>query len=217
MRIGIVPTLYGYSAVVLPPYKGNWELLSPTNLSSELKIQLRGQILAALAAFSHNMTPWTNMLKVAIPWAIWGGAALYMRLVRYMEMDLKFVILYGWIMFLFFGDGLFALGRFLYQIPNLLRARSIRKHIASGKWTTVESEMPQRPMLLLDDMTEKEYIEMVMNLYPQTEPFYEEMLTKEPPLAFRYWPLGLRELVVYLFVGPRIPPPHVVIELGDYL
>ncbi len=217
MKIGIVPTLYGYSAVVLPPYKGDWELLSPTNLSSELKIQLRGQILAALAAFSHTMTPWTNTLKVALPWAIWGGTALFMRLARYMEMGLKFVVLYGWIMIFFFGNGLFALGRFLYQLPNLFRARQIRHNVALGDWTISDVKMPDRMLLLLDDMTEKEYIEMVMSLYPQTKPFYEEMLTKEPPLAFRFWPLGLRELVVYLFVGPRIPPPHVVIELGDYI
>jgi len=216
MKIGIVPTLYGYSAVVLPPYKGNWELLSPVNLSSELKIQLRGQILAALAAFSHTMTPWTNMLRVALPWAIWGGTALYMRLVRYMEMDLKFVILYGWIMFLFFGDGLFALGRFFYQLPNLLRARSIRKHVASGEWSVGEGRMPTRPISREND-TEREYMDRVAKVYPQTRPYYEEMLTKEQPLAFRYWPLGLRELVVYLFVGPRIPPPHVVIELGEHI
>ncbi|MCK4816789.1 hypothetical protein KA005_13545 [bacterium] len=214
MRIGIVPTLYGYSAVVLPPYKGNWELLSPVNLSSELKIQLRGQILAALAAFSHSMTPWTNMLKVALPWAIWGGTALYMRLVRYMEMDLKFVILYGWIMFLFFGDGLFALGRFIYQSPNLYRAWNIRRNIASENWAIVENEIPKRPTPL-ENETEREYIDRVADKYPETQPFYKEMVTKEQPLAFRYWPLGLRELVVYLFVGPRIPPPHVVLELGE--
>ena len=58
-------------------------------------------------------------------------------------------------------------------------------------------------------------MDRITTTYPQVKPFYDEMLTIEQPLAFRMWPLGLLELVRYLFIGPRIPPPHIVIELGN--
>ena len=213
MKVGIVPTLYGYSAVVLPPYKGGWELLSPLSLANELKIQLRGQILAALSSFSFSMLPWTNILVVSLFWALWGGTSLYLRLSRYAEIDIKMVILYGWIMFLFFGDGLFALGRYINQIPNLRRAKNIRDKSARGAWLISDVAMPKR-FAPLKGETEKEYIARASDLFPNTRPFYEEMLVKEPPLAFRMWPLGLLAIIRFLFIGIRIPRPHVIVELG---
>lgn len=213
IRIGVVPTLHGYSAVVLPPYHGDWELSSPKPLAPDLLIQLRGQILSALSQFSFKMAPWTNILSVSLFWALWGGTALYLRLARYSEMGWKFVILYGWIMFLFFGDGLFSLGRFINQIPNLRRAKSIRDKAADSEWVET-TDTPQR-IFPLQTETEQEYIERMVDAYPELKPYYDEMLIKEPPLVFSLWPLGLLGIVRYLFIGPRIPRPHIVIELGD--
>ena len=215
MRIGVVPTLYGYSAVVLPPYKGGWELLSPLSLAPDLKVQLRGQILAALSSFSFSMLPWTKMLGVSLFWALWGGTALFLRLSRYAAIDLKMVVLYGWIMFLFFGDGLFALGRFITQIPNLRRAKDIQDKVAKESWLISEIKMPERPQAL-ENETELAYINRVSELHPITQPFYEEMLIKEPPMAFRMWPLGLLAIIRFLFIGIRIPRPHIIVELGDF-
>ena len=212
MKVGIVPVLWGYSAVVLPPHSGDWELSTPTPLAPDLLIQLRGQILAALSQFSFMMAPWTNILQVNIFWALWGGLALYLRLSRYSEMGWTFVILYGWIMFLFFGDGLFALGRYLNQLRNLKRAKDIR-NIETFEW--VENVCMPKRLKPLENETEKAYIERMASLYPELQPYYDEMLIKEPPLAFRFWPLGLGALIVYLFAGPRIPRPHVIVELGD--
>ena len=213
MKVGIVPTMYGYSAVVLPPYKGDWELLSPVHLTREMKIQLRGQILAALSSFSFSMLPWTNMLVVSLFWALWGGTSLYLRLSRYAEIDIKMVILYGWIMFLFFGDGLFALGRFISQIPNLRRAKNIRDKATQGAWLVSDVAMPER-LASLQNETEKEYIARTSSFFPNTQAFYDEMLVKEPPLAFRMWPLGLLAIIRFLFIGIRIPRPHIIVELG---
>jgi hypothetical protein len=213
MKIGIVPTLYGYSAVAVPHKKG-WELHTAVRLNPDLKIQLRGQVLAALAEFAHMLVPWTDTFLVSLFWALWGGVALYLRLARYGEHDPKFIILYGWIMFLFFGDGLFALGRYLYQIPNLRRANKIRKTAGTAIWHECSSSMPTRqPPLEGED--EVDYIERMAEMYPEARPFYDEMLTVEDPIVFRFWPLGLLGVIRYLFAGPKIPRPHVVIELGD--
>jgi len=55
---------------------------------------------------------------------------------------------------------------------------------------------------------------MVREAYPKTEPYYKEMLRKEPPQVHRMFPLGLSGWIKRLFLGPKIPLPSLCFELG---
>jgi hypothetical protein len=76
MRVGVVPTKAGYSAVCLPPYGNDWHITTPIMLSTDQLAQLRGQILHRLAEYCQLISQWRATLWVAIPWAAWGIAAL---------------------------------------------------------------------------------------------------------------------------------------------
>jgi hypothetical protein len=155
--------------------------------------------------------PWTSKIPVMIPWGIWGTAALALRLGRYFEYGLETVVLYGWIMFFFFGDGLFALIQTLTHLPAILRSRKIQKNAAKGKWvwsflTSYADSLP--------DSSEREFIAHAMKQEPGLSEFYEEMLRKEPPFIHRLLPLGFTGWIKRLFLGPVIPMPSLVFELG---
>ena len=214
MKVGIVPTKYGYSAVALPPYRGDWELRSPVKLTDEQRIILRGQILHQLAIYAHQLTPWTGLLFTAFLWMIFGGIALYLRLSNYVDIGgWKMIALYGWIMFLFFGDGLWAFSRTVHQLRNLFHAWFIRNQVARGRWK--EENADWGPAMKLDpDTPERVFVEKHMDFYKPAKPYYQEMLRTELPLAFSIWPLGLLGMVRYLFQGIRFYRPAVVVEMG---
>lgn len=210
MKIGIVPTKHGYNAVVLPPYKGDWELYAPENFFSPgLFAQLRSQILQKLAEYAHEHRHWQKRLFVSLPWAAWSIASL--ALTSLWTMGLKYSVLYGWIRFFFFGDGIWALTQTLYQLPGLLRSKQIKDHAAKGKWKVV-GKMPTRK--ILDSLSEREYIQRMSEIYPETKEFYAEMLRVDPPFVQAVFPLGISGLVKRLFLGPTIPKPSVIIDLG---
>lgn len=213
MKIGIVPTKYGYSAVALPPYDGDWSLASPVELSDDMQTQLRGQILHELSKYCQMLAPWIGQVLVAIPWALWGAVILYMRLSTYMEYNPSTVLLYGWIMFLFFGDGLWALGRALYQFAHLKQVTKITNWSAKGQWRPNVDLIPER--MDAGDMSEREYIDFMATRHPQLIPYYKEIMRREPPLVFTWWPRGLLGFIRMLFIGPRIPKPTLIFELGD--
>lgn len=213
MKVGIVPTKYGYSAVALPPYTGRWDLETPVLLTEGQLVKLRGQILHKLAIYCHSLTPWTGLLFTAFLWMVFGGIALYMRLSNYMNIGgIKMIALYGWIMFLFFGDGLWAFGRTVHQIRNLWHARKIRNTLAKGEWYANPVTWGGR--IDASEVSERDYIEHTKFGVPATEPYYKEMMRTEPPLAFSWIPLGLLGIVRFLLLGPRIPRPAVVVEMG---
>lgn len=211
MNIGIVPTKYGYNAVAVGKYNGRWNVYTPIHIDAELEIIFKQEILRKLAIWTHLLSQWRGQGKIALIWATWGGLALYLRLSNYASMGgWKTIALYGWIMFLFFGDGVWALGRFLYQLPNLFRAWQV------GRIKDIEIQYGTLhvPNGLAGNLSEMEYIQEMMKLAPSLKPYYDEMLRKEPPLAFSLWPLGLLGYVRYLTQGPRIPRPALVVELG---
>jgi hypothetical protein len=217
MKIGIVPTKYGYNAVAIGKYDSNWGIYTPVPIDSELELIMKSEILRKLAIWTYMLSGWRGQWKLVIPWALWGGLALYLRMSNYASMGgWKVIALYGWIMFLFFGDGVFALGRWINQIPNLFRAWQI------GRIKDIEIEYHELDCANIwgppkSDLSEIEFIKEAGNLWPETRPYYAEMLRKEPPLAFSLWPLGLLGYVRYLTVGPRIPRPALVVELGRHI
>lgn len=98
MNLCVIPTKHNYVVVGLPPYRGAWELQSPTELPEDLLVQLRGQMLHKLAEFCHMLTSWQGQIGITLAWAIWGCAALGLRLMRYADIGgLKTIVLYGWI------------------------------------------------------------------------------------------------------------------------
>jgi hypothetical protein len=214
MKVGVVPTKYGYTAVALPPYTGDWELYTPFDLPEEVLIQLRGQILHKLAIHSHRLVPWTGQAKVALPWAIMGGLALYLRMSNYMSLGgIKTIALYGWIMFLFFGDGIWALMRFIYQLENLFLKWQIKNRVARGEWVAKGCEWAG----VADwdyQKSEREFIDEFISIAPETKPYYNEILRIEPPLVFSVVPLGILGYIKYLTRGPRLPRPALIFELG---
>ena len=214
MKVGIIPTKYGYNAVALPPYNGKWEIYTPIPIDAELELIFKSEILRKLATYVHMLSQWRGQTFVVLPWALWGGIALYMRLSNYASVGgWKTIALYGWIMFLFFGDGVWALGRWINQLPNLFRAWQV------GRMKKIEITYHNKDWKIWygvqqAKMSEHEFIKAMKQLYPEFIPYYDEMLRKEPPLAFSLWPLGLLGYVRYLTMGPRIPLPSLVVELG---
>jgi len=100
-------------------------------------------------------------------------------------------------------------------LKSLLRAKKIRKNLAKGEWVYKRkvgpSVLPKRATMT---WSEREYIERLRELFPETEPYYKEMLRKEPPQVHRIWPLGLSGWIKRLFLGPKIPLPSLCFELG---
>lgn len=214
MNCGVVPTKYGYSLVCLPPYDNNWVVHTPVEIPKDLDLIMQSEILRKLAIYCHQLFGWQGQLKNFLPWAIWGGLVLWLRLSSYASMGgWKTIALYGWVMFLFFGDGLFHFMQWLHQIPNLIRVRQI-KRMDDIKITY---RITHRPEGLAEPgvFSEREYIQTISDLYPETKPYYDEMLRKEPPIIFSLWPIGLLGYVRYLTQGPRIPRPALVVELGS--
>jgi len=212
MKIGIVPTKYGYSAVALPPYDGDWELSTPIELPHDVKVQLHGQILHKLAIYCQEFKPWMAW-KAVIPWAVWGGLAMYLRWSRLWKASPKFLLLYGWVMLFFFADGLRLLIQHLYHYKGLIDAYRIREGAALGKWVSTDVEMPRR-IETDSTLNEQEYIEVVRKLCPQTEPYYAEMLREEEPFLFSVHPLGFIGFLRRMFLGPKIPRPGLICDLG---
>jgi len=216
MRIAVLPTKYGYSAVALPPYGGDWELFSPMKLPHDLMIQLRGQILYRLAQYCSDLSVWTGQLPLAILWAGWGIWALAIS--SLWSYGTRYWILYGWIRFLFFGGGIWLLGKTLAHMRGLLRTRRIRETIVQGQWViTVDGAIQKEEVdnTMTEVCTEREYIQYVLANFPQLKPYYDEMLRVEEPWLFSAAPMGVGGLIKYLLTGVRVPMPALIFDLGE--
>lgn len=219
MKIGCVPTKYGYSAVALPGnYNGDWELDTPLQLPIDMLVQLRGQILHKLALYCHSIKPYA-CLKMVIFWGAWSALAFGLGIFRLWTIAPKYLVLYGWIRIFFFGDGLFMLARSLCHLKALVDVRRIREGAALGEWISTDVEMPLRTEGAANyqdrPRSEENYIKTMSAFYPVTAPYYDEMLREEPPWVFSAWPLGVIGWLRRMFVGPRTPRPVLVFELGE--
>lgn len=211
MRVGIVPTKYGYTAVGLPPYDENMNIESVKYMSREMKIQLRGQILQELARYCHDFRSFQNRLGLTFLWALWSFAAL--ATTSLWEAGLKYAVLYGWIRFFFFADGIWLLGQTLRQLRHLRQIKKIANTMHSFGMNEEDLRAPKL-LALPEEVTEREFIQAAMEVYPEFEDYYNEMLRVEEPMVFRYWPLGLSGLAKRLFLGPKMVGPRLVFDLG---
>jgi hypothetical protein len=211
MKIGIVGTQSGYSAVCLSPYKGDFELLTPVPLSEDMLLQLRAQILQRLAEYCSKFTIWEGQLLIAIPWAIWS--ILCLAVCSLWKLGMQFVLLYMWIRFLFFADGIWALSKILVHFKGLRDTQQIKESAAKAKWIFSPTKMPSRAEIVVGE-TEREYIQRAIEEYPQTAPFYEEMLRKQPPEIFDRYPLGPLGILKMFLTVPRIRRPILIFDLG---
>lgn len=217
MKVGIVPTKYGYSAVALGPFDdGKWELETPKHISDEHLLQLRSQIAQRIAEWCQQLSPWRYTLPVAIPWAAWGAVVLAMYYTTIYNIAPKYVLLYGWIRLFFFGDGIRVLTQTLYHLPGVLRARRVAKRLLTGNW-----DLPHNLTVLLPlrsppvaDETEEEYLRWLRGNYSHTAPYYDAMLEKRPPAIFDWWPLGAVGWLKRFFLGPKFRFPPMIFELG---
>lgn len=215
MRIGVVPTKYGYSAVCLGPFDdGKWELSSPKFVSEEHLLQLRSQIAHRLAEWCQQLSLWRFTLPVAIPWAAWGLVVLAMYYTTLFNYAPKFIVLYGWIRLFFFGDGIRILTQTLYHLPGVLKAQKVAKRLLTGNWEFSEGYTCPTRLPVLQDETETEYILRRRRNYPDTAPFYDVMLEKRPPAIFDWFPLGVVGWLRNFFLGPHYRFPVMVFELG---
>ena len=212
MKIAVIPTQSGnYNAVALPPYGGNWELSTPVELSNDLLIQLKAQILQKLALYCYKFSGWKGQLPVLLPWALWGLTAL--ALCSLWTLGLKYIILYMWIRLFFFFDGVWSLSRLLFHLKGIIKAKKIRGNAASSQLVvSIDDKMPRSDGI--NQLSEREYIKNIMETYPQTKPYYEEMLRTEEPWVFSIFPLGLTGLLRRMFIGPKIPLPTLIFDLG---
>lgn len=210
MRVGIVPTKHGYNAVVLPPFDSDWRLESPVVIPRDARTQLRGQILHALA--NYKQTVQLPPLPIILAWAAWGTAALYLRLAYYWENAPRFVFLYGWIMFFFFGDGLFMLTRWLFNLRHTRHTRKIGKIKVDTPWQHEARDW--HDIRGTAQLGERAFIDTMIARYPDAAPFYREMLREEPALFLSMIPLGLVGMIKWLFLGPKFYRPALVFDLG---
>lgn len=213
MQLAVIPTKFGHSAVVLGPFDGTWEISSHDPLPEDLLIQLKGQISHKLAQYCWEISPWTNVWLIALLWAAWGGLAL--GLSSLWDYGLRTALPYGWIRLLFFGNGVWLLCHVIYHWRGLRRARLIRNHLLDGDWIDgylyipkTNSE-PGNP-----DATERRLVELAIRVYPHLAPWYEQLLKVEKPLVFRYWPLGMGGFLRQMLLGPEIPVPSLIFEMG---
>ena len=215
MRVGIVPTKYGYSAVCLPPFDdGKWELSSPKHVGDEHLLQLRSQIAHRIAEWCQQLSPWRYTLPVAIPWAAWGAVVLAMYYTTIYNIAPKYVLLYGWIRLFFFGDGIRVLTQTLYHLPGVLRARRVAKQLLTGEWEVIEGLALPSHTVIIPGETEEGYLQWHIPRYPDAALFYEAMLEKRPPAIFDWWPLGVVGWLKRFFLGPKFRFPPMIFEVG---
>ena len=148
---------------------------------------------------------------MSLPWMLWSVAAL--ATTSLWDAGLKYAILYGWIRFFFFADGIWVFMQALRQIKHLRQVEKIRNIVKSFGLNKI-TEIEQQNIHLTENYTEKDYIEAAKKAYPELEDYYNEMLRKEKPMIFRYIPLGLSGLVMRLFIGPKMEQPRLVFDLG---
>jgi len=214
MRIAVLPTKFGYSAIALGPFDGTWEIASPKPLSEDLLVQLKGQISHRLAEYCWYISPWSGIWSIAVLWAAWGGLAL--GLSNLWGYGFRTALLYGWIRLLFFGNGIWLLCQTLYHWRGLRRARLIRTHLLDGEWETDEGLYvpPEKAIGPARSLGEREFVQFMIGQFPHLAPWYEQLLRVEKPLVFRYWPLGVTGFLRQMLLGPEIPIPPLVFELG---
>lgn len=215
MRVVVIPTKFGYSAVALPPLDGKWIIASPRTLPPDLLVQLRAQISHKLAQYCWELSPWTNIWSIALLWAAWGGLAL--GLSSLWNYGLRTALLYGWIRLLFFGNGVWLLSQTVSHWRGLKRARLIRNHLLDGDWELdagLYIPKDTDEMLAGTSPTERQFIEFMITQFPHLALWYEQLLKVEKPLVFRYWPLGFTGFLRQMLIGPIIPVPPLCFEMG---
>lgn len=215
MKVGVVPTKYGYSAVCLGPFDdGKWEIASAKRISEEHLLQLRSQIAHKLAEWCRLFTPWRYALPIAIPWATWGAIVLGMYYVTMFNYGPKYIVLYGWIRLFFFGDGIRVLTQTLYHLPGVLKSRRVAKQLLTGTWEPLKGLTLLPRLSSTSGETETEYIWCGMKYCPDAIPFYEAMLEERPPAIFDWHPLGMVGWLRVFFLGPKFRFPVMVFEMG---
>jgi hypothetical protein len=217
MRVAILPTKFGYSAVALGPFDGTWQIGSAEPMPEDLLIQLRAQISHRLARYCWELSPWTGIWMIALLWAAWGGLSL--GLSSLWDYGVRTALLYGWIRLLFFGNGMWLLCQAVSHWRGLRRARLIRNHLLDGDWEMDEGlYIPSHTQVVFptppDTLSEKGYVKFMMETWPALSPWYEQLLRVEKPLLFRYYPLGFFGFLRQMLVGPIIPVPPLCFEMG---
>lgn len=213
MRVAVLPVKFGYTAVALPPFDGTWKIAAPKLLPKDLLIQLRGQIAHRLAGYCWELAPWTGISLIAFLWALWGGLAL--GLSSLWDYGFRTAVLYGWVRVFFFGSGIMLLCRCIYHWRGLRLARLIRNHLLDGEWELDNDLRIPTASTQPITLSEKEFVEYMMSGWPHLAPWYEQLLKIEKPLVFRYRPLGAAGYLQRLFLGPHIPVPPLVFEVGS--
>ena len=216
MRVAVLPTRFGYTAVGLGPFDGTWQIGSAQPMPEDLLAQLRGQITHKLAQYCWELSPWTGIWAIALAWAAWG--ALSLGLSSLWDYGARTALLYGWIRLLFFGNGIWLLCQTIYHWRGLKRARLVRNHLLDGDWELDDDQYipPDWQTHNLSAPTgEREYIEWMMKQWPHLSPWYEQLLRVEKPLLFRYYPLGFTGFLRQMLLGPTIPAPPLIFEMGQ--
>lgn len=216
MQTAIIPTKYGYSAVVLPETvtEEGWNLEIPAvNIPPDLLVQLKSQITQDLADYCHSLSDWVGQFWVALIWAAWGITALAVS--SMWKYGLQTALLYGWIRVLFFGDGVWALIGYLSHLRGLKRAAWLRKNLTKGEWVVKHTLGLPVHLHMCRNATETDTIEYAINWFPEAKRYYERMEEKRENWVMRYVPLGILGFFKRLMMGPKIVLPRMVYELGE--
>jgi hypothetical protein len=215
MQVAVLPVKSGYVAVSVGPFDGTWKIDSPKPLPEDLLIQLRAQIAQKLAQYCWEISPWMGIWFVVFLWAAWGGLALGIS--SLWDYGLRTALLYGWIRILFFGNGIMLLSQCLYHWRGSKRARLIRNHLLDRDWEVDAGlYIPRDTDEVFAGLspTERQFVEFMIVEYPHLTLWYKQLLKVEKPLIFRYIPLGAVGFLRQMLLGPEIPVPPLVFDLG---
>jgi len=213
MQVAIIPTKFSFVAVALGPFDGTWKVASSKPLPEDLLVQLKGQISHKLAQYCWETSPWSGIWGIALLWAAWGALAL--GLSNLWDYGLRTALLYGWIRILFFGNGIWLLCHTIYHWRGLKHARLIRNHLLDGEWVIGGPRIPKTDEMFAGlHPTERQFVKFMIVEFPRLAPWYEQLLKVEKPKVFRYFPLGAAGFLRQMLLGPEIPVPSLIFEVG---
>jgi hypothetical protein len=215
MKVGLVPNACnGYSAVLLDDGdygEIDFDCHLKHGLEPGLQAQVVGELRHCLLSFCWRLRAWYGQWATILAWA--AVSAVVLGTQKLWSYGAKTAVMYGWIYWLFFGDGLMALSQLLCHAGALRRAKAIRKGLS--KATEVRySVFFDRPPAREAGESEAEFTTARAAGDEWWAPYYAEMSAKRPRSLAGFLPNRLTLLLQILFVGPLVPRPRFAMEIG---
>jgi hypothetical protein len=216
MEVGIIPNAHGGSSAVFLDdgdyHEINFDCHGEHPLPPDLEAQVVGELRHSLLSYCWRLRAWYGQWWIAVAWALVSLVVLGTQ--RLWSYGAKTALLYGWIYFLFFFDGGFALSRLLWHARALRRAQAIREGLAQ-KTKVRYRVFFARPFARQAGESELGFATARAGDNGWWAPYYAEMLAERPRLLAGFLPNRFTLLLQMLFVGSWVSRPRFAMELGE--